>query len=166
IISELNQSGFIDYKTAPWKEKSETTVKRHGFDISKLHAASLFFLPCQTKRDGESFFVDFAGNELDPDLWAKVAPEPEIEPESQVNNTTAEIAVRDIQHVVQRYRSIPPNLGRRNAGYFKLGCDLHRMGLNRSEIILHLEQADYDGSRRKKNAIKSVLRSLDTGRYT
>jgi hypothetical protein len=166
IIKELNQSGYLDEKTVAQNWNSRTKALRHGFDLSKLHAASLFYLPCQTKRDDENFFIDFSGNELDPDTWISAIVKTQVRSERQVAMFSSNTVVGDIEGVVQGYRSIPPNNGRRNAGFFKLGCQLQRMGLNSSEISHELARADYDGSRKKKNAIKSVLNSLKSGRYS
>ena len=54
--------------------------------MSKLVPSSLFYLPCQARSPGDSFFMDFADRKrepLDPYQWAKFAanrarPEPEV----------------------------------------------------------------------------------------
>jgi hypothetical protein len=35
----------------------------HGFDELKFNAASLFYLPCQAKDSGDSFFIDYGEND-------------------------------------------------------------------------------------------------------
>src|SRR6266536_3038872 len=48
----------------------------HGFDRTKLNAASLFYLPCQAKEPGASFFRDFDDpnhKPLDVVAWVKDA---------------------------------------------------------------------------------------------
>tara|TARA_B100000315_G_C14379760_1_gene496886 strand:+ start:91 stop:252 length:162 start_codon:yes stop_codon:yes gene_type:complete len=33
-------------------------LKLHGSDLSRLHAASLFYLPCKTKNQEYNFFIN------------------------------------------------------------------------------------------------------------
>jgi hypothetical protein len=52
-------------------EGSGYVGRKHGIDTSKMHAASLFFMPC--RRPG-GFFEIYAGMPLDPDEWIKACP--------------------------------------------------------------------------------------------
>ena len=70
-----------------------------------------------------------------------------------------------VQNAVATYASIPAGMGLRNGGFFTLGLTLKRCGLNDNEIMGHLSAADTDGSRRKKNAIDSVMKSLKSAKW-
>ena len=48
--------------------------KRSGLDVSKKSPTSLFYLPCQAKNSGDSFFQDYKDDRrkhLDPMTWVK-----------------------------------------------------------------------------------------------
>ena len=65
----------------------------------------------------------------------------------------------DIQQAINRYKSIPPEQGRHH-GFFMLGTELKKLGLDWANIEIYLIEADYDGSRKRKGAIRDVLKSL------
>ena len=75
ILSDLNRQGY-------WSEEQlakNSGIKRrrtHGFDLSKLNAASLFYLPCQAADPLGSFFEDHSGggrSALEPVKWVRRA---------------------------------------------------------------------------------------------
>jgi len=68
IIRVLNDKGYHDDKTADKLTKLNEIVKRHGFDVSKFTASSLFYAPMPT-ADGEGFFNEYQGIEIDPIKW-------------------------------------------------------------------------------------------------
>ncbi|WP_028880855.1 DEAD/DEAH box helicase [Terasakiella pusilla] len=72
IIRFLNDKGYHDDKTADKLTKLNKIVKRHGFDVSKFTASSLFYAPMPT-ADGEGFFNEYQGIEIDPIKWVKQA---------------------------------------------------------------------------------------------
>ena len=61
--------------------------------------------------------------------------------------------------------STTAGMGLRHTGFFRLGLALKRLGLDDNEIMGHLTDADYDGSRRKKKAIEGVLKSLKSSKW-
>jgi hypothetical protein len=84
IMRVLNREG---YWSKDQLAKNPAIRKRnlHGFDTSKLNAASLFFLPAKARDPAGSFFHDYGeGNPkrgpIEPYVWIKksiIHPEPE-----------------------------------------------------------------------------------------
>jgi hypothetical protein len=68
-----------------------------------------------------------------------------------------------ISNAMDDYKSIPSGKELRHNAYFKLGVSLKKFGLNNNEIQSHLTQVDYDGSRRRKNSVSSIVKSLNKG---
>ncbi|KJS41167.1 MAG: hypothetical protein VR70_05300 [Rhodospirillaceae bacterium BRH_c57] len=70
IEKTLNQAGYWSTKQVERRGHGRC----HGFDTSKFNAASLFYLPVQAQGgEGNSYFLDLPGRELDPVLWIKNA---------------------------------------------------------------------------------------------
>ena len=88
------------------------------------------------------------------DLWSRLAANDAV-----IGNTVI------AQNAIATYASIPTGMGLRHAGFFRLGLTLNRCGLTDTEILAHLSAADTDGSRNKKNAIDSVMKSLKSARW-
>jgi hypothetical protein len=71
IMDTVKKAGFHDQKALN-KNPRIKSRKSHGFDLSKLVASSLFYLPCQAKHPGASFFEDHNGGDrqaLNPFEW-------------------------------------------------------------------------------------------------
>ncbi len=191
MMGQLN--GYFDDRTAEYLAKIGKRVKRHGFDTSKFVPSSLFYLPCQAEDPMDSFFEDFEGDALDPWEWGVAAiamsQDPEItrqqleftndNVESRQGGSDKLNALRDklesedasigktagIANAIAVYKSTPSGMGLRHTGFFRLGLALKRFGLNENEIVENLNEADFDGSRRKKNAIVSVMKSLKDSKW-
>ena len=73
MIEKVREAGYQD------KQDSRKAII-HGFDLSKFHAVSLFYLPCQPKDPSGRYFKNFKGENrraLVPSDWIKVErPEP------------------------------------------------------------------------------------------
>ncbi|WP_135074873.1 hypothetical protein [Terasakiella sp. SH-1] len=136
--------------------------RHHGFDLSKRHAASLFYLPCQAK-DGDSFFDVCDGDLLDPIAVLNVV-EFSDKP-MQKPSVGKAVSPQSIQASIDHYRNVQAGSGQRNEEFFKLGFVLLRKGCDLATIEEALEAADYDNSRRAKGQIVSVIKSLETGKY-
>ncbi|MCB4821243.1 DEAD/DEAH box helicase family protein [Roseicella aerolata] len=175
IFDQLCQAGYHD--------ASAERGKRHGFDTSKLTASSLFFLPCR-QPGADVFFIEFPGEELDPQAWIArptVAglfdvPEPILLPTPPVPQSPAPpplasaeadtacslIVASGIDPQVDRARQVyattPKGAGLRNAAFFRFGLELRRLGLSMPEIERHLRTTADDADRRRQ--IKSIMRSL------
>jgi hypothetical protein len=86
ILRTLNEEGY-------WSKEQlaeNLRIKRrrtHGFDLSKLNAASVFYLPAQARDPAASFFIDYGADDarrgpIEPHVWIKRSiihdkPEPE-----------------------------------------------------------------------------------------
>ncbi|NVK20869.1 MAG: hypothetical protein HWE30_19500 [Methylocystaceae bacterium] len=136
--------------------------EHHGFDLSKRHAASLFYLPCQAKGGG-SFFDICDGDLLDPLAVLNVVELPDT-PTLKVSIGKA-ASDQSIQTSIDYYRAVGAGTGQRNKAFFDLGYILLKKGCSLSTIEEALEMADYDDSRRAKGQIASVIKSLESGRY-
>jgi len=187
LIGRLD--GYYDDKTADLLEKKRgKSVKRHGFDMGKLVSSSLFYMPCQAEDPKDSFFQEFQGNPLEPLEWGSAAitierdpaikrpvleyendnPEPVAE-STTIQDIRNQLSANDnqtrIDKAKQVYVSTPSGMKMRHVAFFTLGLTLYRLGLADSEIITHLNDADADGSRRKKNSINDVMKSLKSRKY-
>lgn len=136
--------------------------RHHGFDLSKRHAASLFYLPCQAK-DGDSFFDVCDGDLLDPIAVLNVVDLPDAP--VQKTSVRKGVSPQSIQASIDHYRNVQAGSSQRNKAFFDLGYILLKKGCSLSTIEEALEAADYDDSRRAKGQISSVIKSLESGRY-
>lgn len=75
ILHRVNKGGYWSPKELEARPRIKSRLT-HGFDLSKLTASSLFYLPAQAAHPRGSFFLDFAGPErgpLEPAKWIKWA---------------------------------------------------------------------------------------------
>lgn len=54
----LNRAGYWGKRQVEKRNRLQSAL-RHGFDESKFNAASLFYLPCQSRHPNGSFFADY-----------------------------------------------------------------------------------------------------------
>jgi hypothetical protein len=161
IILEIESNGFIDGKKQP-----NSLEPMHGIDKSKIGPESLFFLPCQAKNPDDSFFIKQEGTLLDTHEWMmKPVPIEEdiVISTENIKNIVEELSpeelVEKIDIAISKYHSISSGSGLRNPGFFNLAKRLSHL-VPSNEIEGHLVRADYDGSRKVKNQIKGVIKSL------
>jgi hypothetical protein len=72
IVQVVKDKGY----RLPKKDFERPQMKAHGIDLSKLHAASLFYLPCQPKDPKGKIWKDHGGADrhpLDVDDWLENA---------------------------------------------------------------------------------------------
>jgi len=80
------------------------------------------------------------------------------EPTAGLPVTNDNSAVVDlIEQVKQEYRAVADGEGRHQA-FYRLGCQLYRLGLAAAEVRQHLDHADYDGHQQRKGEIDQVVR--------
>jgi hypothetical protein len=177
IFDQLHQAGYHDATAG--------MGKRHGFDTSKLTASSLFFLPCR-QPGADVFFIEYPGEELDPQAWIARPtmtglfdePEPIILPSAPDPHTRSQLSPqrtgklepirvqlnpatdirRRADEATQVYLETPKGAGLRNAAFFKLGATLQRLGLCPAEVGRHLHATADNSDRRKQ--VKSIIRTL------
>lgn len=153
-------------------EKLRDGYRLHGVDKSKMNAASLFYAPSQAKGRAHSFFEIKDGKPLDVLEWLRkplhndVSEVDATNHEAQnVESSTVTTSYSDeIQKYVSEYVNVPAGNGLRNQAFYTLGLKLSGLGLSKEEIEVELTLADYDGSRRKRRAIKGVIKSLAQSR--
>jgi len=164
ITYKLEDAGYSVGKTKKWR-----TGRKSGLDTSKRTACSLFYLPCQAKEPGQSFFQDFSEGRspLDPINWIEnsifdydgVEPwETEYVPKDRVRDQAA------IDAAKAEWRETPPGMG--NTAFFIFATKLEKAGMNDSEIELTLkEEADYGRSPDERiRQIPSIMDSLNQKR--
>jgi len=169
----ITASGF-------YNAKSTEKAKLHGLDMSKLHAASLFYLPCQPKDPSGAYFKVFKRRPRTPLVvqeWTeKYVGEKEANTfietpvrETQFGSQEAHASMPDVrsgidQEAVERacmeWQQCPPGKG--NDGFFKLALKLPEAGCHQSEVETILEQqAHYAHSPDQRlTQIPSIMASL------
>jgi len=101
----------------------------HGFDIGKLHAASMLLLPCQAKQRGASFFQvydDPSGKPFNVTEWVRAAIDAEKEPEPcrvapPVDDPEKQ---RRVEKVRTKWRNGCHDEGHDYTPFYKLGLSL------------------------------------------
>jgi hypothetical protein len=153
-------------------EKLRDGYRLHGIDKSKMNAASLFYAPSQAKDSAHSFFEVRDGMPLDVLEWLRKPLHNDVSEVDSTNDeaqnvesaTAATSYSSEIQRYISEYANVPAGSGLRNQAFYTLGLKLSGLGLSNDQIEVELTRADYDGSRRKKKAIKGVIKSLAQSR--
>ena len=153
LVKTITAAGF-------YKEKSKGQSNRHGLDMSKLHAVSPFYLPCQPKDPSGRYFKVFKGMGREPlnvQEWIeKYIAEEEVNTFVEAN-TFIETPIDEtqfgsqetysfdqdaVERACSEWHQCPPGSG--NHEFFKLGLKLAGVGCDQSEIVSILkEQAHY-----------------------
>ncbi|WP_417794718.1 DEAD/DEAH box helicase family protein [Terasakiella pusilla] len=137
----------------------------HGFDLTKIDASALFYLPAQAANQDDSFFHVFGGQTLDPNkILEDVNLDGLIAEEIKVP-CTGKLSNASVEKSVMIYQSIPAGHGQRHRAFFHLGLALYKQGGDWEQIETILTQADNDGSRAIKGEIQRVICSLQSGKY-
>ena len=141
ILKKVNAKGFWSAEQLAKKARIKSRLL-HGFDMSKIGPASLFFLPSQAGARECSFFCDY--NEqgrlpLNPYDWAAetdeqslaapmvpILPEP-AKPLSQAQQAKCDAAIAE-------WRTSKSHPGTGNQAFFKLGVRLRANGMGLPDI--------------------------------
>lgn len=170
IVYVLNRHGYwTDKKIADCKRIKNG--KRHGFDLSKLLASSLFYLPAQANAPDGSFFVDYAGPKrkpLNPYVWADYAadravPKPVRLPvnDNVLASSANKAAKPEVQNAaINEWRMA--ETGKGNDAFFRLGVGLAKSGMSAPDIAQNLndEAAAARSPHDRKRQISGILKSL------
>jgi hypothetical protein len=139
----------------------------HGFDMSKLHAASLFYRPCQLKDPAAARFEDSHGPNrrlLDPCEWLESVPDDGEVPVDPVRQFNEQIRNKDgfIEWAKEQWRAAPHQDGYDHDNFFRLGVHLGLAGCSKPETVLHLntECQFARDPKKRQGKIKDVVRSL------
>ncbi len=128
--------------------------RRHGLDVTKMHAASLFYAPCQAADPTASFFRDHKDRRrtaLDVDRWlegARSLPAVSV-PTTPLLHGPIERAAVD--KAIGRWRAAPAGSGR--SAFFALSAQLRRAGMSAVELkALLTQEADHARSPKERHA--------------
>ena len=174
IVMVLKENGFAAHDE---NVRDPHKMKCHGFDTGKFTAAALFYAPCQAAIPEHSFFVDYGDGCRSP-----------LDVRQMLENATAMFAVRegrqdadgrqdvetpidapvsvepDVSSAINRWRDTPRGQGHR--AFFRLACDLRRIGLDRERARHHLlREARYAHSPRDRQADLSQILPRLWGRF-
>jgi hypothetical protein len=114
---------------------------RHGLDASKMHAASLFYAPCQAAEKAASFFHDHSDvlrAALDVDCWLATANGALDTHLRVVRSVPAQAESSAIQEAISAWRAAPAGSGRK--AFFVLARRLQRAGISPNELETLLMQ--------------------------
>jgi hypothetical protein len=107
----------------------------HGFDMGKLHAAAMFFLPCQAKEREASFFRVYdepSRKPLEVLNWIEIAARAEKEPNSppssiramRSNPISEDEKERRKRMIIKRWRTSNHADGHDYRGFYNFGLSL------------------------------------------
>lgn len=164
VVQAVKDEGF----PLPKNDEGQPRRKAHGIDMTKRHAASLFYLPCQPKDPKGKIWKDFkseARRPLDVDDWlahaipieAKeydVAPVPSQPAEGEVD-----LARRD--RAVQRWEEVGTQKSNGDREMYVLARELERSGVPHFEAeatLLAAAQAATSPADRKRQ-VQTILRN-------
>jgi hypothetical protein len=189
ILHRVNKGGY-------WSPEDLTARSRitsrltHGFDLSKLAASSLFYLPAQAAHPKGSFFRDFAGQDRDPlepanfIKWAvrhgigETKQRPVPVPSQAVLETCvggseklrairAAIANTGLNQTrrdaaINGWRSVGQGSGESNRAFYRLAVGLKRAGLNDADLraTLHDEAIYARYPADRRRDIPRIVRGL------
>ena len=155
IMNVIRDAGYQDKGT-----------RVHGFDLGKLVASSLFYIPCRAPGDASAFFREYPGEELDPMVWLDNAhlhqpggpASPGVIP--TVNGTISRCRGDNERIVKAKAEYLAVSIGGklRHHAFFLLGVRLRALGCDYSDITQHLASVAQDAKRQRQ--IASVLASL------
>lgn len=147
ILADLNREGFW---SAEELQKNAAIRRRqtHGFDMSKLTGASLFYLPSQAAHPHGSFFHDYNGERraaLNPIKWIKravrtekVAPAARQPLFAQRPNRLRAVPGQSRMDLItaaeQKWTKANQQVGQGHLAFFRLALNLRRAGLDSAEL--------------------------------
>ena len=148
ILSDLNGAGF--WSAEQLSKKAGIKLRRtHGFDMSKLNGASLFYLPAQAAHPFGSFFEDHAGpsrKALEPVKWIKRAVRSsKVVPAAASGSTgkqSAKLPQIDqsgphagrVEKAIAAWTSVNQQVGQGHAAFYRLALSLRSAGLDPREM--------------------------------
>lgn len=151
--------------------KSKTLTEKdlvHGIDLNSRKPEQLYYAPCRANSDKieDSFFEEHDGLPLcvlgylkKPYHHQNSAKKFEKEP-IELHELSPEEIQAEADELIKIYSKVPAGFKNRRDAFFDLGFRCVCLGLSLEEIETILIKADYDGSRKLKNQINEVLKSL------
>jgi hypothetical protein len=162
ILNRVREHGYILSKP----DLTIRTIKAHGIDLGKLHAASLFYLPCLPANPSGRLFKDFKKDRelLNPLEWLLYA-QPVEEKKTEFENHDDEISLELIQPYLNEWASEGTKPGNGDTGIWKLARGLKEKKVGRqqaTQILIEaarLAHTPKDRLRQVDNILKNVWRN-------
>ena len=147
------------------KPEKNCKLKRSGLDKSKKPPTSLFYLPCQARNAGESFFKDFNGERAALDIadWiengsfdCEAADFRSFEPQQEDREPDQAL----IEAAIAEWRTTPQGEG--NFAFYRLAVQLKKAGMADSDIenTLTEEAQSANSPSDRRRQISSITKSL------
>jgi hypothetical protein len=169
IIQTVRDSGFPLTKRDP----IHLERKAHGIDLTKRHAASLFYLPCQPKDPAGKIWKDHKGDgrkPLDVDDWLEHAVPVETadyEPESVQPRSESQLFEQPlvdqarVERAMQRWNTIGVLPGNGDAELYILSQELKRAGVPfyEAEMMLRAAAGAARSPRDRLRQAKAIMRA-------
>jgi hypothetical protein len=162
VVQQIER-GLVDQR---WGRKG--TGRQHGLDVSKMHAASMFFAPCQAAANEASFFHDhdeLPRAALDVDGWLAAGWSISTTPALTMPSVGGRVDREAAAKAVNAWRVTPKGSGR--SAFYALSRRLQRAGMSRAELNeLLTHEAQYARSpneRRREIPGLVAVRGIDTG---
>jgi hypothetical protein len=189
ILHRVNKAGYWSAEQLKTRPKAKSRLL-HGFDLSKLTASSLFYLPAQAQHPKGSFFRDFTGADrgpLEPAKWIKWAakhgigevnarpvPRPILRPIQTCGGGTAKLRtiraaianagvnVTRKQGAISAWRAVSQGSGVGHNEFYRLAVGLRGAGLVGAELESTLDnEAVYARNpTERRREIRRIVRGL------
>lgn len=189
ILHRVNGAGYWSPEQLKARPKAKTRLL-HGFDLSKLTASSLFYLPAQAEHPKGSFFRSFTGADrgpLEPAKWikwaakhgigevdARPAPRPILRPIQTCGGGTAKLRtiraaianagvnVTRKQGAISVWRAVSQGSGVGHKEFHLLAVGLRGAGLVGPELsdTLHDEAVYARNPAERRREIRRLVRGL------
>ncbi len=150
VVRQIER-GLVDQR---WVDRF-TEGRQHGLDVSKMHAASLFYAPCQAADPTASSFHDHNDQPrtaLDVDHWMTAGTSSiAARPMATLPSLHGPIERAAVDKAIAKWRAAPAGSG--HSAFFALAAQLNRAGLSAMELeSLLKQQAQHARSPRERHA--------------
>jgi len=150
VVRQIER-GLVDQR---WGGKN-ASGRKHGLDVTKMHAASLFYAPCQAADATASFFHehnDQPRTALDVDHWRTAGTSSiAARPIATLPSLHGPIERAAVDKAIAKWRAAPAGSG--HSAFFALAAQLKRAGMSAMELDSLLKQeAQHARSPRERHA--------------
>lgn len=143
-------------------------LKAHGIDLGKLHAASMFYLPCKASDPEAIFFKAYEGEgrkSLVPDEWlekARLREAQKPKPASSAPRPSKRVNPTKVKAAIARWRGASQRAGVGHNEFFMLAFNLAKSGMNEAQIreVLSEEWRYARNPEERRGEIEEAVNSL------
>ncbi len=150
VVQQIER-GLVDQR---WGDRF-TEGRRHGLDVTKMHAAAMFYAPCQATDPTASFFHDH--NEqprtaLDVDHWMTAGrSSTAAKPVTMLPLLHGPIEKGAVDKAIAKWRAAPAGSG--HSAFYALAAKLKRAGMSAVELeSLLTQETQHARSLRERHA--------------